>query len=144
MELRLRIGEVASRVGVSVDTIRYYEKMELLPRAPRSEGGFRLFTEETIKRVHFIKQAQDIGFALNEIKQLMAGGGASECRQIRDILQLKIAEINTRLKTLQEFRRTLTHHLSACEEQISNNGVVARCPVIVQMTNSAKGKRQRR
>src|SRR5215813_2668107 len=60
----LRIGEVAERAGVSIDTVRYYEKRRLLPTAPRTEGGFRLFTAETVERVQFIKQAQDLGFSL--------------------------------------------------------------------------------
>jgi DNA-binding transcriptional MerR regulator len=61
----LRIGEVAIRSGVSIDTVRYYERRKLLPPAPRSEGGFRLFSPETVERVQFIKQAQDIGFSLD-------------------------------------------------------------------------------
>jgi DNA-binding transcriptional MerR regulator len=138
-----RIGEAASRAGVSVDTIRYYEKLKLLPRAPRSEGGFRLFTADTIERVRFIKKAQEIGFSLKEIKQLLVGGGANECRRVRDMLQLKIAEIDTRVKALREFRRTLTRHLNACEEEIANSSAATKCPVIVKMTNTAKGKRQR-
>jgi DNA-binding transcriptional MerR regulator len=92
--------------------------------------------------VRFIKQAQDIGFSLKEMKQLLAGGGASECRRVRDLLQLKIAEIDTRVEALREFRRTLTRHLKACEEEISNSGAAAKCPVIVQMTNTVKGKSQ--
>lgn len=139
-----RIGEAASRAGVSVDAIRYYERLKLLPRAPRSEGGFRLFTADAIERVRFIKQAQEIGFSLKEIKQLLAGGGASECRRVRDMLQLKIGEIDARVETLREFRHTLTRHLKACEEEIANSGDAAKCPVIVQMTNTAKRKRQRR
>ena len=58
----LRIGEVALRSGVSIDTLRYYERRRLLPPAPRTEGGFRLFTPETVERVQFIKQAQVRGF----------------------------------------------------------------------------------
>ncbi|HEV8484779.1 MAG TPA: MerR family transcriptional regulator [Blastocatellia bacterium] len=60
----LRIGEVAQRAGVSVGTIRYYEKRMLLPASPRSGGGYRLFAVETIERVKFIKQAQEMGFLL--------------------------------------------------------------------------------
>jgi DNA-binding transcriptional MerR regulator len=142
MKSGFRIGEAASRARVSVDTIRYYEKLKLLPRAPRSEGGFRLFTPESIERVRFIKQAQDIGFSLNEIKQLLTGGGASECKRVRDILQIKIAELDSRVKALQEFRRALARHLKACDEQLANNGAAARCPVILQMTKTASGKRQ--
>jgi DNA-binding transcriptional MerR regulator len=68
----LQIGEMAKRAGVSIDTLRYYEKVKLLPRPARSSGGFRLFALDYIDRVRFIKQAQDLGFTLEEIKGLLA------------------------------------------------------------------------
>jgi DNA-binding transcriptional MerR regulator len=143
MESGFRIGEVATRTGVSIHTVRYYERLKLLPRAPRSEGGFRLFTSETVERVQFIKQAQDIGFSLEEIKQLLASGGVSECRRVRDLLRQKIGEIDSQVKALQRFRRTLTHHLKACDEQLRENGTSAKCPVIIEMTKTARKKRQK-
>ena len=66
----LRIGEIAKRAGVSIDTLRYYERLKLLPRPRRSSGGFRLFASEHIERVKFIKQAQDLGFSLVCCRQL--------------------------------------------------------------------------
>ena len=72
MNSELRIGEVARRTGVSTDTLRYYERLRLLPRSRRSSGGFRLFTAEHIARVRFIKQAQELGFSLEEIFSLAA------------------------------------------------------------------------
>ncbi len=75
-----RIGEVATRSGVSVDAVRYYERLKLLPRARRTSGNFRLFGAEAIERVQFIKQAQELGLTLDEIKGLLATGGADECR----------------------------------------------------------------
>lgn len=63
----LRIGEIALRSGVSIDTVRYYERRRLLPVAPRTEGGFRLFTPETVERVQFIKQAQELGFSVDAV-----------------------------------------------------------------------------
>lgn len=73
----LRIGEVAKRAGVSIDTLRYYEKVRLLPRPSRSSGGFRLFAPEHVERVRFIKQAQQLGFSLDDIRGLLASGGAA-------------------------------------------------------------------
>src|SRR2546426_7323344 len=103
----LRIGEVARQARVSVGTIRYYEKRKLLPPSPRSEGGFRLFAVETIERVRFIKQAQEIGFSLDEIRTLLTGGGSGACRQMRDLLHTKLEEISRRMKALRTFKRTL-------------------------------------
>ena len=89
----LRIGEVAKRAGVSVDTLRYYERLRLLRQPKRSSGGFRLFASEDIERVQFIKQAQELGLSLDEIKGLLTTGGAEECRKVRDLLQRKLFEL---------------------------------------------------
>ena len=78
MDSGLQIGEVAKRAGVSVDTVRYYERLKLLPAAPRTSAGYRVFTSETIARVTFIKQAQELGFSLDEIGSLVASNGRSE------------------------------------------------------------------
>ncbi|MEK6321886.1 MAG: heavy metal-responsive transcriptional regulator [Acidobacteriota bacterium] len=128
----LRIGEVAQRAGVSVDTIRYYEKRKLLPPSPRSEGGFRLFAVETTERVRFIKQAQEMGFSLDEIRTLLTGGGVAACGQMRDLLREKLQEINERMKGLRAFTRMLSRHLRACEEELASKGTAARCPVVIE------------
>jgi MerR family transcriptional regulator, mercuric resistance operon regulatory protein len=139
----LRIGTVAKRAGVSVDTIRYYEKRNLLPRALRSEGGFRLFEVETIERVRFIKQAQEMGFSLEEIRALLTGGGLGECRKMRDLLETKLKEIRQRMKALRSFTHTLSRHLRACEQELSRAGTTAKCPVIVDIGHAAKGAAKR-
>ena len=134
----LRIGEVASRTGVSIDTLRYYEKRRLLGRARRSSGGFRLFAEEAVERVLFIKQAQELGFSLAEIGGLLATGGADECRNVRDLLQRKLIELDERLRAMKSFRHLLAKHLSACEGELKQHAESACCPVV------AGGKRMRR
>jgi DNA-binding transcriptional MerR regulator len=73
-----RIGEVAERAGVSIDTVRYYERRRLLPCAPRTQGGFRVFTGDAVERVCFIKQAQELGFSLDEISTLLTTGGGAK------------------------------------------------------------------
>src|SRR4051794_31196805 len=101
----LRIGELAARSGVSVDTVRYYERQRLLPSAARTGGGFRLFKPEAVERIRFIKHAQEIGLSLDEIKELMTvGGGAGECRRVRDLLRVKLAELDERIKAMRNFR----------------------------------------
>jgi DNA-binding transcriptional MerR regulator len=139
----LKIGEVAARAGVSVDALRYYERMKLLPRAPRTSGGFRLFTHEHIERVQFIKQAQELGFSLEEIKGLLATGGADECRKVRNLLRLKLSELDDRLKALKDFRRVLARQLLACDEELEQHGESACCPVVVisHTRNASKAAR---
>ena len=126
----LQIGEVAKRAGVSIDTLRYYEKVKLLPRAGRSTGGFRLFSAEHVERVQFIKQAQELGFSLDEIRDLLATGGTEECRKVRDLLKRKLAEMDERLKSMKEFRTVLARHLSACETELKKHRDSACCPVL--------------
>ncbi len=139
----LKIGEVATRAGVSVDALRYYERMKLLPRAPRTSGGFRLFTHEHIERVQFIKQAQELGFSLEEIKGLLATGGADECRRVRNLIRLKLSELDDRLKALKDFRRVLARQLLACDEELEQHGESACCPVVVisHTRNASKAAR---
>ena len=134
----LRIGEVARRADVSIGTIRYYEKRKLLPRSPRSDGGFRLFAVETIEKLRFIKQAQEMGFSLDEIRTLLTGGGVGACLQMRELLEAKLQEIGERMKRLRAFARTLSRHLQACEKELARRGTAAKCPVIVEIGNAAK------
>ncbi|MGH9849265.1 MAG: heavy metal-responsive transcriptional regulator [Blastocatellia bacterium] len=140
----LRIGEVALRSGVSIDTVRYYERRRLLPPAPRSDGGFRLFTPETVERVQFIKQAQELGFSLDEIGEILTTGGASECRRVRDHLKVKLSEVDDRLRLMQDFRKTLARHLAACERELSRHTDDAVCPVLVKISRADSRKKKKR
>ena len=139
----LQIGEVAKRAGVSIDTLRYYEKVKLLPRAGRSTGGFRLFASEHVDRVRFIKQAQDLGFSLDEIRDLLATGGTEECRKVRDLLKRKLTEIDERLKSMKDFRKVLARHLSACETELKKHRDSACCPVL-PLSDKAKTSARRK
>lgn len=118
----LRIGEVAARSGVSIDAVRFYERKKLLPLAPRTEGGFRLFTLETIERVCFIKQAQELGLSLDEIAELVTTGGAIKCRQVRDLLRAKLAELDERMRLMREFRRCSPSILQRARENSMSVG----------------------
>ena len=96
MDDSFRIGEVAERSDVSVDTVRYYERRKLLPEAPRTAGGYRLFGPEAIERITFIKQAQDLGFTLEEVSTLLSADGTSDCRHVHDLLDAKHGQISHR------------------------------------------------
>src|SRR5258708_17455549 len=129
-QTEFRIGELATRAGVSIDAVRYYERLKLLPRAGRTAGGFRLFGPESVERVQFIKQAQELGLTLDEIKGLLATGGAEECRRVRDLLSKKIGELDGKMTALKDFRRTLARHLSACERELETQGDSASSPLV--------------
>ena len=130
----LRIGELAVRCGISIDAVRYYERLRLLPRAARTVGRFRVFAPEAVERIRFIKQAQEIGLSLDEIKQLLTdGGGADKCRRVSELLRAKLEEIDQRIKTMRSFRRTLAHHLADCERELDEKGQAAECPVVLEI-----------
>lgn len=133
----LRIGELAARAGVSVDTVRFYERRRLLPRALRTGGGFRLFPAEAAERIRFIKQAQEIGLSLEEIGQLLAEGGAAECQRVHDLLRAKLEELDGRIKAMRAFRSTLARHYAACEKELGEHGREARCPVLIEISHTA-------
>lgn len=135
-QIVLRIGELAAQGGVSIDTIRYYERRKLLPHAGRSSGGFRLYTPEAVERLRFIRQAQEIGFSLDEIGRLLASGGAAECRRVSDLLRAKLGELDERIQAMRRFRHTLADHLEACERELRTHGKSAQCPIIVEITQS--------
>ncbi len=115
-----------------------------MARASRSYGGFRLFALETVKRIHFIKQAQEIGLSLDEIKQLLStGGGADECQTVRDLLRGKLAELDERMKKMRDFRRTLNGHLAACEKELKQHGDTAACPVVIEITGTKAARKKK-
>lgn len=134
----LRIGELAIECGVSVDTIRYYERRKLLPLAERTSGGFRLYTPGAVERLRFIKQAQEIGFSLDEIGELLTDGGSTECARVRELLRVKLDELDERISAMREFRRSLIRHLAACERELKRRGNAAECPVIVEITQASR------
>ena len=141
-ESQLQIGQVAALAGVSVDAVRYYERRRLLTRAPRSAGNFRLFAPDTVERIRFIKQAQEMGLSLDEIKELLTSdGGATQCQRVRDLLKEKITGLDRQMKKLREFKQMLSHHLAACENELTQHGAAASCPVIVKMKRTRKVKR---
>jgi DNA-binding transcriptional MerR regulator len=124
MEARgYRIGEIADRTGVSVETLRYYEKRRLLSAPPRTGGGFRRYSESAVQQVRFIKQAQALGLTLADVQQLLMGRHRGRhlptCRKVRDLLTKRIDDIDARIRELREFRRALQEHLAACVQALA-------------------------
>lgn len=141
MTSALKIGELASAAGVSTDTVRYYERLGLLPRASRTRAGYRLYTNADVERLRFVKQAQAFGFSLDEIKELLPGreAGLSECRRVRDLVSTKLEEIDARLAELRAFRRLLAAYFEECEQALAGKrGEV--CPVLFEISHPARKK----
>jgi DNA-binding transcriptional MerR regulator len=111
----LKIGQVASLVGVGVDTVRYYEKLGLLPAAPRRASGYRVFDETTVERLRLIKQLQDLGLSLQEIDAMLrASGENATCEHESDKIRAALARTEQKMATLDAVRTKLSGALSRC------------------------------
>lgn len=116
-----RIGEVAAEVGATVEALRYYERLGLLPRPPRTGGGLRRYGPEILHRVRFIKQAQTLGLTLREIQQLLGHTrrpSRAGCQRVHDVLVQHIADVDRQMIELRALRRTLADHLKTCEQAL--------------------------
>ena len=105
----LKIGEVSKRSGVGVEALRFYEKSGLLERPSRTYSGYRVYGEDVLDRLAFIKQAQALGFSLEEIRRIVedARQGQSPCDEVREIVRRRMGELDERLRELQRHRREL-------------------------------------
>ena len=113
----MKIGEVARRAGVRNDTIRFYERVGVLPRAERRESGYRSFTEATVRRIQFVKSLQALGFPLEEIVSLLreVDAGTARCAKEQPRLERVLARIDEKLLTLRRARRRLAQTIARCK-----------------------------
>lgn len=109
----MKIGEVARRTGISVESIRYYEREGLLPRAPRTHTGYRMYSSAAVGRVRFIRQARALGLSLDEIRQIfrLSEAGRAPCCRVRELLSERLDGLNRRIAELTGFRDELARFL---------------------------------
>ncbi len=107
-------GELARLAGVSTDTVRYYERRRLLPVAPRSASGYRLFPLAAVARVQLIRGALSIGFSVSDLASIFRERdcGGAPCRRVRELAAEKLVDLEARLRDLQSWRRELRHTLA--------------------------------
>lgn len=109
------IGQLARAAAITVHAVRYYERLGLLPPAQRTEGGYRVYSAEAFERLRFIRQAQALGFRLDEIKEILRlrYAGQAPCQCVRDLLRKKLQQVGREMARLRRFqrelRRTLAH-----------------------------------
>lgn len=129
----LSIGEVSRRSGVHVETIRYYERIGLLPRPPRTEGGHRLYPEGHLRRLVFIRRGRELGFTLDEIRTLLrlAEGGFG-CGEVRAAALAHLADIRRRIADLRRMERILAETAARCA-----GGDAPDCPVMEALGGQA-------
>ncbi len=124
---RLTIGKVAKRTGCHIETIRYYEKEHLLPAPERSEGGHRLFTNSLIERLVFIRRSRELGFSVEEIRELLSivDGEQVSCERVKHLADTHLKDIRSKIGDLQRMEKTL----GKLSRQCSGNDV-PECPII--------------
>jgi MerR family transcriptional regulator, mercuric resistance operon regulatory protein len=121
--MQMTIGRLAAAAGVHVETIRYYQRRGLLPEPKRPAGGVRRYGEDAAARLRFIKRAQDIGFTLDEVAELLKLERG--CRDAHDLAAAKLVGVERRLADLKRIRKTLRELIGRCEE-----GRAESCPII--------------
>ena len=124
----MTIGQVSKLTGVGVETIRFYERSGLLNAPERKSSGYRVYSEDIVDRLRFIRRAKDLGFALSEVESLLRLRVDSEvsCVQARQQALEKITEIEGKIQDLQRIRGALTELISACDEPREDT----ECPVL--------------
>ena len=125
----MHIGAVAKKAGLSVDAIRFYERNALLPRPPRTEGGFRQYAESDVETVAFIRRVQGLGFKLSEIRALLnlRGSRLRPCAPVQRRLEEKLADVRRKIADLQKLERELRIALRSCNKELRKQGpLIAR------------------
>jgi len=124
----LTSGELAKRSGVNLQTIRYYEERGLLPKPPRTQSGYRTFPTDAVHRIRFIKRAQELGFQLDEIQELLSLriDPSTTCADVRRRAEIKIGDVNARIERLRAVKKALVRLAAAC----SGRGPVGECPIL--------------
>lgn len=124
----LTIGKVAQQAEIGVETVRFYIREGLLDEPPRSSSGYRHFPESVVRRLRFIRRAKELGFTLNEIKELLSlrVDPATSCADIKTRAEAKIGDIAAKIKSLRRMKRALVKLTSAC----SGRGQTSDCPIL--------------
>jgi MerR family transcriptional regulator, copper efflux regulator len=126
----MQIGIVARRIGVSVDAIRFYERNSLLPRPPRTVGGFRQYGETDIETLAFIRRVQGLGFKLSEVRGLLRlrSNRLQPCAPVCRRLEAKLADVRRKLADLQRLESELRLALRSCNKELRKQH--AHCPIL--------------
>jgi len=123
----MKIGELSKRTGVSIDTLRYYEKRGLIPKPVRSASGYRQYSKHDATRLKFIVQAKELGFTLDETGQLLAlRRDGRACTEVRSVAESKAQEIDVKIQKLSHMRQTLLELAAQCENSADDDP----CPIL--------------
>lgn len=133
----VHIGEAAKLAGVSVDTVRFYQKLGLVDVPARSTGGYRLFDEDQIHNLKFVRHAQDLGFSLSEIRDLLAlRQKPHACAEVQSMLKRKVADVREKIKNLAVLEAELAKALRNCDRELRSERVIKHkdcCPLLSKL-----------
>jgi len=125
---QITIGALAKEARVNLQTIRYYEREGLIAEPPRTASGYRMFSPASVRRVRFVKHAQELGFPLAEIKGLLAlrVDAKTSCTEIRQRTRTKIVDVQNKIRALQAIKKALERLTATC----NGSGPVSECPIL--------------
>ena len=137
---KLRTGEVAAQAGVNVQTLRYYERRGLLMKPERRRSGYREYRPDAVQLIRFIKHAQELGFTLTEIEELLRlrSDQKATCLEVRATAQAKIEDIELKIHRLRAMKRALGVLVKSC----ASDGSTRQCPILEALDD--RGKKGRR
>ncbi len=130
----LSSGALAKKAGVNIESIRYYEKIELMPVPIRAGNGYRVYDEKGLKRLSFIRRCRELGFSLDEVRSLLGlvDGGDYTCAEVRDLSIVRLGDVRQKIRDLRKMERTLKEMVSQCD-----GGLVPECPIVDRLYTSS-------
>ncbi len=138
----MTISKAARRGGVGIETIRFYERRGLIPQPPRpNDSGFRVYPEQTVQRIRFIRQAQEIGFSLREIEELLSlrADPSADCADVRRQATAKLEEVDRKVAKLEEIRGALHELIAACP----GSGALRVCSIMEALVTASESRAAR-
>ncbi len=127
----LQVGQVAQQLGLSPQTLYFYERIGLMPKPRRTEAGYRLYGETDLERLAFIGRAKALGLTLDEIKELLSlqDGQALSCREVHTKLTQKVQQIDRAISRLRELKNELLPLIEQCQQKLTGQGKTSNCIV---------------
>src|SRR5437660_10766 len=132
----ISIGELSRRTGVNIETIRYYERINMMPKPPRTTSGRRVYGQTESRTLAFVRRARELGFTLDEIRALLAlaaEGGHQACVEVRDLAAGHLADVRAKITDLKAMESVLTDAVQRCDEGESTD-----CPLIDSLSATTR------
>jgi MerR family mercuric resistance operon transcriptional regulator len=123
----ISIGELSNRSAVNIETIRYYERIKVMPSPPRTAGGHRVYDDDHAKRLSFVRRSRELGFSLKEVRQMLrlVDGGEVDCDQVREMTLEHLLDVQAKIADLKRMEKTLKETAARCAENQTPD-----CPII--------------